>query len=143
MKHTKYALNKTWKAVLRDADLFRPFMVAGFTGGGIGAAIAGVLIVGVVVPHIKDNARLNAENHAYAAIEGARERSYSQGALDLLEGRITVQEEFERAFVLIRRDDGQTDRLPLDHAGRENIKREGWTIRPPFDRPPNIIANDR
>lgn len=126
MQHTRSALRKTVRAVARDVSQAVPFFGAGAVGAMVGVLGAVVVVALVVVPKVREQAAATAEIRSLSRLRTETEDAYTRGALDLIEGRVTVEEKLERAFIVMRTSRGEVKRLPLDEAMRDRIVEEGW-----------------
>jgi hypothetical protein len=126
MQHTRSALRKTVRAIAQDVSLAVPFFGAGVVGAMVGVLGAVVVVAGFVVPKVREQATATAEIRSLSRLRTETEDAYTRGALDLLEGRLTVEEKLERAFIVMRTSRGEVKRLPLDEAMRDRIVEEGW-----------------
>jgi hypothetical protein len=129
MQHTRSALRKTVRAVAHDCRVLAPFLGAGAVGAATGVVGALVVVLALVVPKVREQATTTAEIRSLSRLRTETETAYTRGALDLIEGRLTVEEKLERAFVVMRNARGEVSRVPLDTAMRDRIVEEGWDFQ--------------
>lgn len=129
MQYTRRATRKFVQALAHDAESMRPYVLSTLTGVLTGLVIAACTCAAVFIPHAVESAVMAADARSATRIEEMTDDAYARGALDLIEGRVTLREEVERAFILLETPSGDISRVPLDNDGRRRIHEGGWEFR--------------
>lgn len=128
MSHTFRAFRKLINAIGSDTKGSMPLLMASAIGGVVGVGCTLGVAMLILVPEAEARAARRAEFKVNERTENATEEGYRQGIMDLVEGRVTLEEEVERAFILVRKFGDRVDRFPIDPRHRELLRAEGWDL---------------
>lgn len=128
MSHTSRAIRQLIKAIGSDTKGVRSIALAGSFGAVIGVGVALAAAATVLLPEAEARAARRTETRVNDRVEKAAEMGYRQGIMDLVEGRIKLEQEVERAFILVRRSGNRVDRFPIDPEQRGQLRKEGWDL---------------
>ena len=102
-------------------------VIIGFgLGVTLGALAMGAFAKVVFIPDAQAKGQMRAERRDVRDAEADFQNAYFLGATDLLEGKLEVQDEVERAFILIRSRDKTIHRMPVTPENRGNLMDQGW-----------------